>query len=102
MTKSAIGAVTACSAKAASTPPAIHIARPVQRRCGLALANSVESSPVRTQSPGGNCKRFLNSKATGLQPGYGFTQVALQLFEFLGLNATEVLEACSPLPERLV
>jgi hypothetical protein len=37
-----------------------------------------------------------------VQSGYGFAQVALQLFEFLGLNATEVFEAGSPLPERLV
>jgi hypothetical protein len=37
-----------------------------------------------------------------VQQGYGFAEVALQLFEFLGLKAPKVLETGSPLQERLV
>jgi hypothetical protein len=54
------------------------------------------------QPPGGNYEGVLHGESLCVQDGYGFMQMALQLVEFFGAKATELLKAGSPLPDRLV
>jgi hypothetical protein len=73
---------------------------PSPLRIGLGVF--IGELPLGTQSPGCKHERFLDRESLCVQNGYGFAQMAFQFIKLIGTKATEVLEACSPLPERLV